>query len=73
MGERFVEKNLEIEPDWYVIIEPRLIKFKTAPENIKYVEVYRIGPYIVLHSHPSGHLQELIEPSKEFSIWTLRG
>jgi 4-amino-4-deoxy-L-arabinose transferase-like glycosyltransferase len=72
-GERFVEKNLEVEPDWYVIIEPKLIKFKTEPENVKYVEVYRIGPYIVLHSHPSGHLHELIEPSKEFSNWALRG
>ncbi len=70
--ERNVDKVLEMEPDWYVVVEPNVIKFKTEPQNIKEVELYRIGPYILLHSHPRGHLHELIEPSKEFSEWTLR-
>ncbi|NYZ79018.1 hypothetical protein H0N99_02620, partial [Candidatus Micrarchaeota archaeon] len=71
--ERDVDKVLEMEPDWYIIVEPKLIDFKTKPENIKEVEVYKIGPYIVLHSHPRGHLHELIEPNKEFKEWTFRG
>jgi len=71
--ERDVDKVLEMEPDWYIIVEPKLIDFKTKPENIKEVEVYKIGPYIVLHSHPRGHLHELIEPNKEFKEWMFRG
>jgi len=72
-GERNVDKILEIEPDWYVIVEPQLIRFKTEPQNIKEVELYRIGPYIILHSNPRGHLHELIESNKEFKMWMLRG
>lgn len=71
--ERRVDKVLEMEPDWYIIVEPKLIDFKTKPENIKEIEVYRIGPYIVLHSHPRGHLHELIESNKEFKKWMFRG
>jgi hypothetical protein len=69
--ERNVTKVLEIEPDWYVIVEPQLIKFKTAT-NTTFVEIYQIGPYVVLHSHPRGHLHEVIEPNEEFSKWVFR-
>lgn len=72
-GERNVDKILELEPDWYVIVEPQLIRFKTEPQDIREVELYRIGPYIILHSNPRGHLHELIEPSNEFKMWMLRG
>jgi Gpi18-like mannosyltransferase len=72
-GERNVERIVEIEPDWYIIVEPQIIIFKTEPQNVKEVELYQIGPYIVLHSHPAGHLHELIEPNKEFKKWMLRG
>ena len=71
-GERNVDKILGMEPDWYVIVEPQLINFKTEPENVKEVEVYRIGPYIILHSQPRGHLHELVEPNREFSQWAFR-
>jgi len=70
--ERNVRNILELEPDWYVIVEPQLIKFKTEPKNVKEVELYNIGPYIVLHSHPNGHLGDLIEPNEKFSKWALR-
>jgi len=70
--ERNVDEVLSMEPDWYIIVEPKLIDFKTDPENTKQVEVYNIGPYIILHSHPPGHMHELIEPSKEFKKWMFR-
>ena len=70
--ERDVTKILEIEPDWYVVVEPQLIKFKTESANSSFVEIYRIGSYIVLHSHPRGYLHEVIEPNEEFSKWMLR-
>jgi len=71
--DRYVDRILEVEPDWYVIVEPQTVKFKTDPSNIKEVELYKIGPYIVLHSNPRGHLHELIEPNEEFSKWAFRG
>jgi len=71
--ERNVEMVLEKEPDWYVVVEPQVIKFKTDPSNIKDVEVYYIGHYIILHSNPRGHLHELIESNEEFNEWMLRG
>jgi len=70
--ERDVEKVLQLEPDWYVVTEPQLIKFKTESANTSFVEIYRIGPYIVLHSHPRGHLHEVIAPNEEFNEWMFR-
>lgn len=70
--ERDVEKILQLEPDWYVVTEPQLIKFKTESANTSFVEIYRIGPYIVLNSNPRGYLHEVIEPNEEFNKWMFR-
>jgi len=70
--ERGVSYIVKREPDWYVVVEPQLITFKAQPQDIKEVELYKVGPYIVFHSNPRGHLNELIEPNKNFSKWVLR-
>jgi 4-amino-4-deoxy-L-arabinose transferase-like glycosyltransferase len=58
--ERNVTKGLEIEPDWF-ITEKHWIRRKAGYGKVPEVEAYSIGPYVVLHSHPRGHMKEAVE------------
>lgn len=68
--ERNVSRALEIELDWFVTYS-NLVKFKQGAESVKEVEVYRIGPYVALHSHPRGYMKEVVEPA-QYRKWKLR-
>jgi len=60
----------QLEPDWFVA-DANLIQLKEDPGLVPEVEMYRMGFYRVFHSHPRGHLKEVIEPAK-FKKWKFR-
>ena len=65
--ERNVSRGIELEPDW-------LVTYRTFVEVIgksKYVEIWEIGPYLIAHSEPRGHMHEVLKPRK-FKKWKYR-
>ena len=65
-----VQQAIREEPDWLIIFD-NYVRFKQPKENSLKVEIYHIGPYLVFHSHPRGHLSELIAQT-EFPKWRFR-
>lgn len=67
-GDSDITLAIEIEPDWLVTYPNRVSIIK---EDTPEVKVYHIGPYLVLHSHPPGHIHEVISPA-DFPKWRFR-
>lgn len=65
-----VQKAIAEEPDWFITFD-NYVRFVQPKENIPEVEVHQVGPYLVFHSHPRGHLSELIAQA-DFPKWKLR-
>ncbi len=65
-----VQQAIREEPDWLITFD-NYVRFKQPKENSLKVEIYHIGPYLVFHSHPRGHLSELIAQT-EFPKWRFR-
>jgi len=65
-AERRINEAIAMDPDW-------LVTFKAWVEvkpNDK-LEVYEIGPYILIHSHPRGFIDEFVE-ARDFGFNRLR-
>jgi hypothetical protein len=65
-----VQQAIAEEPDWLITFD-NYVRFLQPKGNIPQVEIYHIGPYLVFHSHPRGHLSELIAQT-DFPKWKLR-
>jgi 4-amino-4-deoxy-L-arabinose transferase-like glycosyltransferase len=66
-AERRISEAIALDPDW-------LVTFKAWVEvkpNDK-LEIYEVGPYILIHSHPRGFIDEFVE-AKDFGFNKLRG
>ena len=66
--DRDIVRAIEIEPDWLVTYPNRVSIIKEETPEVK---VYHIGPYLILHSHPPGHIHEVISPA-DFPKWRFR-
>ena|GEM_PF-914539 len=66
--DRDIVRAIEIEPDWLVTYPNRVRITGEEPDKVK---VYHIGPYLVLHSHPPGHMKDVIAPV-DFPKWRFR-
>ena len=65
-----VQGAISEEPDWFITFD-NYVRFIQPKENVREVEVQQIGPYLIFHSHPRGHLSELIAQA-DFPRWKLR-
>jgi len=66
--ERKVEKAITLDPDWLISYKA-WVKIKET--NNRNVTIYYIGPYVLIHSHPRGYIDEVVTPS-DFGFWKLR-
>ncbi len=64
--ERNVAKAIALNPDWLVTY-----KAWVEVENQSNVTIYYVGPYILIHSHPRGYIDQSLRPS-DFGFWKLR-
>jgi len=65
-----VQQAIAEEPDWLITFD-NYVQFIQPPEENSSVEIHHIGPYLVFHSHPRGHLSEFIVPA-DFPKWRFR-
>ncbi len=55
-AERKIAQAIALNPDWLVTFKAWV---KVKPNNK--LEVYEVGPYILIHSHPRGFIREYVE------------
>jgi len=63
---RDIDKVINADPDWLITFKAWVV----VKPNDK-LEVYEIGPYILIHSHPRGYIDEVVK-AKDFGFWRLR-
>jgi hypothetical protein len=66
--ERKVEKAIMLDPDWFITYKAWVEIKETKNGNIT---IYYIGPYVLIHSHPRGYIDEVVTLS-DFGFWKLR-
>ena len=57
-----------LDPDWFVTYKA-WVKIKET--NNRNITIYHIGPYVLIHSHPRGYIDEAVTPA-DFGFWKLR-
>jgi 4-amino-4-deoxy-L-arabinose transferase-like glycosyltransferase len=57
-AERRISEAIALDPDWLVTFRAWV---EVKPNDR--LEVYEIGPYILIHSHPRGYIKEYVEPT----------
>lgn len=65
-----VQEAIEKDPDWFITYE-NYVDIKDKESAGSGLEVYRIGPYVMLHTLKDAHLKDFVS-QKDFSKWALR-
>ncbi|ALV63870.1 putative membrane protein [Thermococcus sp. 2319x1] len=69
-ADRNIQKAIELNPDWLITFES-WVNFRENPHEIDELEIYSIGPYLVIHAKEKGAIKKYVV-SSDLKLWKFR-
>ncbi|MBC7095416.1 glycosyltransferase family 39 protein [Thermococcus sp.] len=69
-ADRNIQKAVDLDPDWLITFES-WVNFKENPDEIKELEIYSVGPYLIIHAKEKGAIKQYVV-SSDLKLWKFR-
>lgn len=69
-ADRKIQRAVSMNPDWLITFRS-WVNFKENPDEIRALEIYSAGPYLIIHAKEKGAIKEYVVPS-EMKLWEFR-
>ncbi|BAD85919.1 hypothetical membrane protein [Thermococcus kodakarensis KOD1] len=69
-ADRNIKKAVELDPDWLITFKS-WVNFRENPQEIRELEIYSVGPYLLIHAEEKGAIKKYVV-SSDLKLWKFR-
>lgn len=69
-ADRNIQRAVDLDPDWLITFES-WVNFKENPDKISELEIYSVGPYLLIHAKEKGAIKDYVV-SSDLKLWKFR-